>query len=742
MKKFKDLKQKLAAKLDEALEYHHIDRADSWDAHGNVSDQTREHMHKVFNGQSHVDVPLEHHSGTHDPDVLDHFANHAKGWKIHDYHAGTASQEFMTRGNPEKGIAPEKKTRIKSIGSVLQETGASKEIQQSFANDPTRRSATKTGEANKVVISAHPHAVMSMTPPDSKNWGSCMHPDNGCNRHYLRHESENGTHVAFLTHKDDHGPAPDAPIARIAMKPYHGIDSTGNEHTIFRPENRAYGKGTTAFEHTVHQWAEKNYPAKEGVRYHKNDSVYDDTGNDTFYKPTKHEIESNINQGMNIANNGEHVDHESLTHAVNHGTSTIKHGAGYSTFADNMSQHRNLAPEHVAKIIDSAPEDKKSYVMDTMARAHGDKLTSRHLNEYMEKSGGPNQMWGKALANPKLPDSAVDQLHPDHYGQVKPSKIKDHHLDKVLDNYEQGNSGSSYPVSDNLDKFKDHHISRLANIEIAKGDDRVSGYIPAIMRANRPSADTKREITNKVMENGSKNPRLRRVILANSEHITPDHIANMGADRETMRSAMSNEKHSPETTKALKNEWLKMPQMERRAITPSQKVADAMDNNDVQKVVQDHVEGQHHLTLPKSLSNKVMDGLEDHIHKTSEKIKDMEENDEHEDEHGEMTPEYEQHGKHLQHLLEVHGNAVQNHLDDHHDYEDDIDKWHEHGDMRDLDRQGNRIDKMRDIYDEHSHPHVDSYNYSAHDEAQEKLQHKYDAHEQHEEHQYDHDDWD
>ena len=151
-------------------------------------------------------------------------------------------------------------------------TKADKSLIDKFNVDPDRTNPPPENNHSKlqVVISRHPHDVAGMST--GQKWDSCMNMVKGANRDFLPHEVAQGTHVAYLTHAGDH--MAEKPLARIALKPFREEKS---ERTILHPEHKVYGEGPTAFEHTVHKWANEHFPLKDNTFYSKHTAVYDDS---------------------------------------------------------------------------------------------------------------------------------------------------------------------------------------------------------------------------------------------------------------------------------------------------------------------------------------------------------------------------------------------------------------------------------------------------------------------------------
>lgn len=202
--------------------------------------------HAFGEGSSHVRIPLKGGAGPTDPHpaVKGHLEAH--GWSVHDYGKGLASHD-------ESG-------RIMKIGKVLQKTNAPEETKKRFVDDPARTGSR--GEWD-VHISRHPHDVGRASV--NQSWTSCLNLDR-CGA-----EVQHGSHVAYLTKKDDH--EAEHPRARVLLKKLTNMDDP-HDH-VLRPE-MPYGNPTSSFHETVRDWSEKHFPFKKGAHYKKSEKVYND----------------------------------------------------------------------------------------------------------------------------------------------------------------------------------------------------------------------------------------------------------------------------------------------------------------------------------------------------------------------------------------------------------------------------------------------------------------------------------
>lgn len=452
--------------VETTLEPHHQDLINDY-YDDEISEGTQEKITKALGHNNFVHFQLPSTESQPDADVAEHLATH--GYDIDDYTKGIAAKKIVV-GDPSRGIPHREKVVKQSISAVLDKTGAEDHIKKSFINDPAR-SSSKKSDANPlhVVITKTAYGVGGMST--GTHWTSCMNLDTGVNKHYIENDIKAGTHVAYLTHHDDetafkHG-EPSKPVARIALKPFHASVDTDDEDgpafhegsdTIFRPELATYGNSTPAFIHAVSQWAVKNYPAKAGVTYHKNSSVYDDSGNLRYKTDTVPNLIAKLDRGESpVLDEGDMLDHHMIDSLVKHvtDTPTIK-----NTY--NLLKIGNLGTKHILDLHRASSKlndaDKRS-VLWNLALQHGDKFSIKMHNEFIASKFDtfPN----KLLRSPKLPEEIIDALPTSKLSQVQRSKVKDHHVDRVVDALVQGKRGSYYDANDMAWAMKSQHIDKL-----------------------------------------------------------------------------------------------------------------------------------------------------------------------------------------------------------------------------------------------------------------------------------------
>lgn len=198
---------------------------------------------------------------------------HEHGYRTDDYAAGLAYHKD----------APERKLKIASVLSKIgiadtlaphwsKKTKLKESRQMThaevFAADPIRGAAKKD---KHVIITRNKYDVAGMST--GRGWTSCMNLDDGVNRHYVKHDIENGTLTAYLCTKDDDGIH--HPIGRINLKRFNNV---ATNHISYQPENSQYGTIPQQFPEIVASWSKKHYPMKDAGIYQKAPELYDDDG--------------------------------------------------------------------------------------------------------------------------------------------------------------------------------------------------------------------------------------------------------------------------------------------------------------------------------------------------------------------------------------------------------------------------------------------------------------------------------
>ena len=472
-------------------------------------------------GEDRTYIPLEHPDDNKPvephPDVKAHLEKH--GYKITDY-----------KGN--KAVEPKYGREIR-IGKALNATGASKDLMDTFNNDP-KRAASNSGKLG-VVISRHPHDVAGMST--DRGWRSCMKMgktgnkkdyDAGQYSHYLKHDVKQGTHVAYLVH--EHDKEAKQPLARIALKPFQSEDK---KDTILRPEDRTYGTSDHAFGHTVKKWAETNFPAKEGNIYRKNTKLYDDDNKGTVAS-TNTLLKSKSYMDRADAFSNSDITHEHITQGLNDPIEEVRRAA---------VSHPNATKEHLSKVLDNPNEERHVRIG---ALLHP-KLPSEEITKVLNSPGGYRNNTEKeyALKNPNVTQEHITQALNDSNRDIRKSAIqnskvtlKPEHISKVLDNPNEDTQTKAIAVrrpeatAEHITKGLDHNNSYVRHFAIKNPNANEDHITKALYD---PNADVRRSAIF--------HPK------ATSEHITKALNDN---DEDVVQAAIKHPNATPEhITKAL-----------------------------------------------------------------------------------------------------------------------------------------------------------------------------------------------
>lgn len=646
-------------------------KAESWDHHSKVSDETKEKMHSAMNGKQFTTFPLAASSDSDmDADVADHLTKH--GYSVKDYGRGIASIKKQV-GDPSKGIPLREKVVEEKIGSVLDKTGATPEVKKLYMNDPARaasKNASLKSTGHHVCITHSPMGIAGMSTGTSWADNSCMDMGRSTGyNHKLEDDSNLGTHVAYLIPHDDktgmeHG-EPSKPIARIALKPYHESHGDPTSDTIYRPETKMYGSGNTSFDKAVSDWALKNYPAKAGVTYKKNPNVYDDTGNTEYKSLTKKQVSDKIESFDPIVNQqGTSLDKEVIDHAINH----LKNDDSNSSYTHtntirNIADIGNLSTQHVSALLHHTKtskflEDQIPHLTNILAQRHGDKFSTQAIEDYTKDNSPTNKM----LMNPKLPDHIIDSIPTSDYQYVRRSKLKPKHYDKVVDNYVEGKSGSSYYLRDHAGYYSKENIDKLSNIP--RGEKLPVGVI---MNSEHFSKEHHDNMVNTLSKSPNKNNIDR--VLSESKYATLKDADKLGSGVDKL----SHNPHiSDSDAEEIKNRFVSAASLGTHATQGGKYYVngfvDALPTKISSKLTPDD-----YSTLAKSgkslkfespfHSNKHLDAIRKNMEKADDDISDHIENKESHDE--DYDKDEDEHVQHLKSKLETHVENYARNIDAH-----------------------------------------------------------------------------
>lgn len=605
----------------------------SWDHHSKVSEVTKDKIFNAMNGRSFVHFPLDTSETEPDVDVLEHLNKH--GWDVHDYAAGMASKVTQV-GDPSRGIPMRDKTVHRRISQVLEDTGAPEEVKNFYQNDPARASAKTKG--HHVVISTSPLAIAGCST--GTNWTSCMNLYTGSQNHFLRHDSEHGTHVAYLVPHDDEGALkygePDKPIGRVSLRPFHS--ESGD--TIFRPAHADYGNVPDSFKNALHNWSVNAYPSNENETYKLNDYVYQ--GDDVKYQkePSLDQIKRNIDNGKVIEGKSdwELNDYVMPTKTIDAAIDYAKEkhsGQDYvlGNLVRKFASLPNLTTSHVLKLgnITKSFKEPDSAADITLATNHGNKYSSQMLNDYLDRYGNKSNSFTQSmLQSPKLTSEMIDMLSPAKYHHVRKSLLQPRHIDKLVDHYI--NKNPNIPIGDFADRLSEDHITKI----LKAGDDKSinDGYnfldhsVDALMHSPN--------FTKQHFSMGMAGYASTRKLMGESKHATVDY-AKYG---NSLSALMQNHNIPDEEAKRVKDEFIDRvknisnPEYK----TPLYSIKGMDHENDVnRKFIRPHIskhmtEDDYQTLASKNViakfsdakhSNRFLDAIENHIKKTDSDLTDF-----------------------------------------------------------------------------------------------------------------------
>lgn len=407
----------------------------------------------LFDHPSHTEktIPLEHpDTEGHSEDIKSHLEPH--GIKIKDY---------------KSGIGEDKYGREIKLGKALEKTKAPDELKNKFANDPSRSNKGIGSDDLRVTISRHPHHVAGMTS-SGHSWEneSCMNFETGCNKDYLKQDVKHGTHVAYLHHKDDK--ELEHPLARIALKKFTD-EETG--HSVLRPENRTYGPASDAFTHTVHKFIDDKMPVHDSGIYHKNDSVYHDSGNKKIVGKGKEAL------NRIIKNHKESFSSDIINHpafdkqtAEEHIHRIPRYLTNSSIFSDedvnrivskhkdnrelhfNAARNKGISSSTIDKIIGAHPD-----AVDNL-HPHNPNITKEHISKFIHNASRPSTA---------VMLSSHQNFHPSHFDEISNkfgkegrSRLLDSDINLPKDHYDKFVKKDS----DVIDLYKEKGKEHLDNI--------------------------------------------------------------------------------------------------------------------------------------------------------------------------------------------------------------------------------------------------------------------------------------
>lgn len=500
--------------------------------------------HVIPHGVDRITIPLEGHgekkAANPHPDVVGHLKKH--GYSVDDYVAGTAKKEGDKR--------------VFKIGKVLNSTNAPKEIHNTFQNDPAR-AASKSGAGGlHIVISRHPHDVAGMST--NQGWASCMSmgtkdekeegPEGfkhmgGSNQHYLQHDVEQGTHVAYLARSDD--PEAKKPLARIALKPFEPLDKS--KKTILRPESRTYGTGDSAFEHTVKKWANENFPTDPDTDYNKNRKLYHDAGTRTILGRGGMSARKNVTQLKKYLQHSDNVTPEEIHTALDHPDKSVRKlaAAHLNRNSDNITKALNDPDPWVRANSVARPYNQTDY-HPAITKDHLDKAVSDRTTTV--KSSITNH---PDLTHDHLNKLLRDKDHGIQRSALRHKNTSQEMIGKVLDEVDKKGGKAKenvYYSLANSPNVRKEHVERMIN----NGQhNALSSILINARHANSPKEEHYRNaIPSDINEKMLKHPehKMRSTAVVYSDNLSDEmyHRAALDPHPDVRANAMrytKNQKH-------------------------------------------------------------------------------------------------------------------------------------------------------------------------------------------------------
>src|SRR5574343_1654431 len=476
-------------------------------------ENTEAAIRNVFGNKQRIELPFHVGSVEPHPELEDHL--NQNGYKITDYLLGKAKDKYNRETN---------------IGKALVKTGAPDHIKALFDHDPDRQ---QQASKMKIVISHKPSDVAGMTSC-GHSWEdvSCMNFKTGSNRDYLKHDITQGTHVAYLTTDDDKDL--DKPLARIAVKPFHEYDS-GENHTIFRPENRSYGATPAGFSKHVFDWFSKPYPANTDTNYIKNEHVYDDDQQDTYREYSPDMLESKINSAFREDHNfSGRMTEENQNHIINRVKNASKEEMDNFAFGYHEGVWNGMNRNHVNELYNAAKNVGSNAMMNSIRRNKGGDLSIRNVKHTLESGKEPTKtMVGQRY----FPKEELKKLHVNFLNHTHPKNMTSDVLDHIIDRNINGENRMFGIINDNKNNISKDGLKKMINHVI--GEVSPSRMVDMINAKNanddvfdhaenaiRGSEFMDKEHFLNVLAGNHKNPKPKHVAMVNDVFMLNNVMSN------------------------------------------------------------------------------------------------------------------------------------------------------------------------------------------------------------------------
>lgn len=256
------------------------------------------------------------------------------------------------------------------IGSVIKDP----KLRTAFKTDNTRKNVKANDLSVRTTRSASGVAGQTSHGQSWEN-ASCKNFNTGINRHYLCHEVEHGTVVAYLKDKDG------TELARATFHPY-----TNKEGNYLYQLDAIYGNPPPAFKTYVYQLEKRlSQPHQGDEKYDINPNVY----NDSLRKQVTHP--DVVSQQLSDPN----LSDAALQNLIDNGNKS-------SEFLRAVLNHPNVNPEHSRMIIRRT--DDQEILRDILRneKLNGDDRVLNELSRKIRDPGLQKEMIAKYRDNPAV----------------------------------------------------------------------------------------------------------------------------------------------------------------------------------------------------------------------------------------------------------------------------------------------------------------------------------------------------
>ena len=514
----------------------------------------------VPEGQTHVEVPIQ---SPMDLKIKDHLANTS----VTDRNGKHLGYYKRDPENPKMAIHPDGR-KVKLSGALKSNPELLKQYAEigsrgtkpsgdkksfEFRNKGITRWTNDTDVSNrKAFISYHPHAVFGKSHGKDIPWTSCNKWGSGHASDNLEDDVRVGGGAAYLTHANETNPNnPTHAVGRIALHPYHAVDSNGNflkdkdgnySHTIIRPSSKGYGEedSNERFRNTIRQHLEEKHPMIHSA-YKLNPNVYQDDEPSSIIRKKmspdekkEHlaKFEDKIKHGsatyedIEHAHDNEFLNQKHLKDIAGHPNTDASTLGEVAEKSDDpevhklLANHKNASSNTFRRVAEKSndPEVHKAilnhpkvddYVLNIVAAESNDPEVHKMILKHPKVDGNVLEAVAKKSNDPEV-----------HKMILKHPKVDRWHLSDIA---ARSDDPEIHKMILNHPKTNSKTLSNLA----ANSDD------PEIHKAivNHPEAD--KNALASVAEK-SNDPEIHKAILAhiNVDEDTLDHIKQKSKDPE------------------------------------------------------------------------------------------------------------------------------------------------------------------------------------------------------------------